>query len=145
MSEGMDPCRRIVEARGEGSIVRIEEGSADSLGEAARRFGLSDHPDAFVEVPEGEAVAVLVALLSADMAYHCPIVPPAEAQRLARAFIEAFAGTKPRFYTNGDFGKPGAVPGAWPTWFAATGATFDGGVLVLAEGRVGCAWFMDED
>lgn len=141
----MDVCRRIIEARGDDAIVRIEDVAVGSVGEAARRFGLSDHPEAFVEVLEEEAAAVLAAVLSTDMAYHCPIVPLAEAERLARAFLDVFAGSQPRFYTNGDFAKLRSAPGTWPAWFPVTDATFDTGVLVLAQGRVGCAWFMDED
>ena len=145
MSEGLDICQRIIDARGADAIVRIENVAVGSVGEAARLFGLSDHPDAFLEVPEEEAAAVLVAVLSTDMAYHCPILPPAEAEHLARAFLGAFAGARPRFYTNGDFAKLRSAPASWPAWFPVTDATFDTGVLVLARGRVGCAWFMDED
>lgn len=134
-------CDRIVAARG-GGIVRIVSAPMDAPTDAARLFGLSGEPGVYVEVPEDEARAVLVAVLVVDMAYGCPLVPAAEAAALAEAFVETFRdeGSSPM-----EYGRPRAHPDIGPSWTPATDHTFDTGVLVLSARRTGCAWFMDED
>ena len=142
----MDICQRILHARPGGElIVRIEAADAASPGEVARRFGLADVPGAYVEIDAAEARSVLAAVLAEDMAYGSPLMPRAAAEHLAREFIGLFGREQVRFYTNGEWGRPRAAPHLGPGWVPVTDATFDTGVLVLAPGRIGCAWFMDED
>jgi len=142
----MDICQDIIQARGAGDlIVRIEPVAVECPMQAARLFGLFDAPDIYVEVSKDEARAVLVAMLVKDMAYGCPLVAPAEASRLADAFLGAIGSGTRRYFTNGDYGRPRVHPDIGPSGTPATAHTFDSGVLVLAAAQVGCAWFMDED
>jgi hypothetical protein len=141
-------CERIVAARDAGiSIVRIDTTQVDAPEEAARRLGLGEAAAARA-ITEGEARAILGAVLAEDMAYSVAVVEPAEAARLAEAFVEAFRGEPARYFTNGTWriqahGRSGNL--GLSGWTPATSATFDSGVLVVAATRIGCAWFMDED
>lgn len=141
----MNVCERIIEARGGDLIVRIEPVAVRTLVEAARMFGLCASPEPYFEISEGEAAAVLGAVLMEDMAYHCPLVPLSQASALAEEFVGAFRHESARYFTNGEYGKPRERQGIGASWYPATGSTFDTGVLVLSQTMTGCAWFMDED
>lgn len=137
-------CERIAAARGGDLIVRIENTSAVTSSEAARLFGLFDSPDIYFEVAKEQAKSVLVAVLVKDMAYGSPLVQANEADELADAFFDSFAGDDARYFTNGELGKPRSSS-IGTSWSPATEHTFDSGVLVLSSRQTGCAWFMDED
>lgn len=141
----MDIGALIITARGHDSIVGIRSAKVDSVEEAAAEFGLFDSPGIYFEVPEQEAVSVLRAVLSRDMAYQVELMPQARADRLAQEFVRHFSGEDPRYFTNGDYGRPGDHPNVGPSWTPATNATFDTGILVITSERIGCAWFTDED
>jgi len=139
----LDICERIIAARGGDLIVDIKPVALNSPSEAACLFGLFDSPEIYSEVSKVEAQAVLVTALTKDMAYNSPLVPLADATKLAAEFIDAFGKENARYYTNGDYGRPRSTPGA--SWIPATEHTFDTGVLIVASKHAGCAWFMDED
>lgn len=125
-------CARLVDERDAGDcIVRVDDVEVRSAGEAARRFGLRASAEIYGEIPREEARAVLVAVLTRDMAYDCELMTASAAASLADQFLAQFDAGSARCFTNA--GHP------------ATDATFDTGILVLDAGRVGCAWFMDED
>lgn len=136
---------RIVDARGGDLIVGVQSDIANSVEDAAAKFGLATSPDTYFEVTPEEAKAVLRAVLAFDMAYHCELVPSAEADNLASEFVDAFVDQKATYFTNGEFGRPRKALGVGPSWTPATNATFDTGILVLTRDRIACAWFMDED
>ncbi|KJV36829.1 hypothetical protein VI08_02820 [Luteibacter yeojuensis] len=116
-----------------------------SVEAAAGRFGLSASSGIYLEVSPERAKAVLRSLLAHDMAYGCELMPATMADQLSAEFVDVFAGQAPVYFTNGTFGLPRDSSGVGPTWNPATGATFDSGILVIAQDRIGCAWFMDED
>ncbi|WP_192311768.1 hypothetical protein [Pseudoxanthomonas sp. PXM02] len=136
---------RIIQARGGGVIVGIRAVQGCTLEDAAGHFGLFPERAHYFEIDAAEAQAVLVAVLSRDMAYGINLVPPDEAQALAAAFVGQFAKESAGYYTNGDYGKPKTTSGVGPGWNPVTDATFDTGVLVVSPSRIACAWFMDED
>ena len=138
-------CARLREARGDDVIVGVENVWAASADEVAALFGLATAPWIYREISRDEARAVLVAVLEKDMAYRCDLMTPAAAAFLADAFLGLFDSARARHFTNGEYGQPRGRFGHGPAWNPATDATFDTGVIVLDAGRVGCAWFMDED
>lgn len=141
----MTVSSRIVEARG-GDVIAGECVLQNaSLQKAAAHFGLRFAADLYEEVDAAEAEAVLIEVLTKDMAYHSDLVPQDEAQVLASAFVSQFKNEAPKFYTNGEFGKRRKSPSVGASWNPATEATFDTGVLVVAANHIACAWFMDED
>jgi hypothetical protein len=145
LSMTLDFVSRIVDARGGDLIVGVQSDIANSVENAAGKFGLVTSPDTYFEITSEEAKAVLRAVLAFDLAYHCELMPSPEADRLASEFVDSFEGKGATYYTNGEFGKPRKAPGVGPSWTPATNATFDTGVLVLARDCIACAWFMDED
>lgn len=143
--EAQDVCARIREARGDDAIVGIANVAVSSAGEAAGLFGLATAPRIYRRVSREEARAVLLCVLEKDMAYRCELMTADAAASLADAFLGSFDAARASYFTNGDHGLPRDTFGHGPTWNPATDATFDTGILVLDAGRVGCAWFMDED
>jgi hypothetical protein len=141
----MEITSRIIAARGGNLIVEIRPGKVTTVEAAAAQFGLFSSPRIYVEISEQEAVSVLCAVIGKDMAYQSELMPPQEANTLAKEFVHQFAGDRAKFYTNGEYGKPRQSQTVGPSWMPATEATFDTGVLVVAPERIGCAWFMDED
>lgn len=116
----------------------------DSPEAAARSFGLAGAQGIYREIDAAQAVSVLQRVIHGDLAYGVELVPPARAQRLAIAFVQAAGGPGARYFTNGSPGLPNpSVAGA--SWSPATDATFDTGLLVLAPTRTACLWFEDED
>ncbi len=108
--------------------------------ELAREFGLHEDPLAFTPVTASNAMALLTSILHKDMANRQPVMPQERAKELAEQFVEQF-GEDVTFYSNGWTG--------WETgstsWYPATDATFDTGVLILGKDRSGCIWVEDED
>jgi hypothetical protein len=135
----------IIQARGGDLIVGIRVVQGCTLEDAAGHFGLFPERTHYFKIDAAEAQAVLVAVLSREMAYDSDLVPRDEAQVLAAAFVGQFAEESASYYTNGDYGKPKTTPGVGPGWNPVTDATFDTGVLVVSPTRIACAWFMDED
>ena len=115
----------------------------DSPEAAARSFGLAGAQGIYREIDASQAVSVLQRVIHVDLAHGADLVPPAKAQRLAIAFVQAAGGPGARYFTNGSLGLPTSVAGA--AWSPATDATFDTGVLVLAPQRAACLWFEDEN
>jgi hypothetical protein len=141
----MDVITRIVEARqGTGRIIAgIRRDGVQSAESVAASFGLHGGFGIYFEIDEWEATSIIALVMNKDMAYSTEILPVHEARELAEGFMRQFRGEKAKYYTNGTFGKPGLFSGN--TWNPATAATFDTGVIVVAQKSVGCVWVMDED
>ena len=106
-------------------------------------------------------------VLHKDMAYGAEIMPMLLARELATQFLAEFSRASTRFFTNGEWGKPPVEQNVKPSWFSvifailaarhaprawagsswspATSATFDTGVIVVSDQKIGCVWFQDED
>ena len=139
----MDIYKKIQKARG-GCIAGIKEANVDSAESAAELFGLSSERGVYSRIERSEAVEVLKAVLHKDMAYGVKIMSSEKAKNLARKFVSEF-DDEAVFYTNGEYGKFREDPNVGPSWSPATDATFDTGVIIVSNGVVGCAWFIDED
>jgi hypothetical protein len=135
-------CEEVKAARQCGRVrcgVRLE--SAASVSDLATAFGLLSEADYYREIDRETAWLVLTRLIGRDMAYDNEVVPSAVAKNLAGRFIAQF-DPPARYFTNGEWHQSGAASLGWE---AVTGATFDGGVLVLAANSSGCLWVEDED
>ena len=142
----MNALERAVSLRDCGRVVfGIRDWRPLTLGLVAAEFGLSSAANVYEEILREEATAVLTAVLHKDMAYNCEIMLLEQANALAADVISLFEANGARFFTNGGYGRPRLNPNVGPGWMAATEATFDTGVLVLAPSSCACLWFMDED
>lgn len=139
----MDIYKKIQKTR-DNCIAQEKRTAVQSVESAAELFELSNHKGIYKEVERSEALCVLKNVLHKDMAYSTTIMSSEKAQNLANEFVQQF-GDDAVFYTNGQFGKALGDPSIGPSWTPATDATFDTGVIVIADGVVGCVWFMDED
>ena len=123
---------QIAAARDSGHVICGSSAATDLEG-VARAFGLSTRPGTYREIDRVTAEARIIDLLQYDLAYDSEIMPRAKAEDLARAFLDSVPGA--RFYSNGT--RQG--------WTPATGATFDGGVILVSDGGSACFWIEDED
>ena len=139
----MDIYKKIQKSRG-GCIAGIKDAKVKSVESAAELFGLSKDGGIYREVERVEAIEVIKNVLHKDMAYGVKIMSLEKAKNLAEEFIHSFGG-EAKIYTNGEYGKPRKNQNVGPSWSPATDATFDTGVIVIANDVVGCAWFADED
>lgn len=104
---------------------------------------------AWISLDRPQAMAALQHLLRCDMAHSQPRLPVETAQMVAAEFLGHFSPAA-RFFTNGGWHEEArrslhssTVSG--PGWQPATGATFDGGVVVLDTTLAGLLWLEDED
>lgn len=139
----------VAEVRALRSAGHVRGGSVpqgfDSPEAAAPSFGLAGARGIYGEIDASQAVSVLQRVIHCDLAYGVELVPPAQARRLAVAFVQAAGGPGARFFTNGSHGLPTPSVACGVSWSPATDATFDTGILVLAPQRAACLWFEDED
>lgn len=122
--------------------------SAD-LESVARAFGLKTDQALYREIERDVARTLIRDLLHRDLAYSCEVIPLERGAALAEAFLMEAAKDGCRYFTNvmmfpaptasDSGGKPG-----W-SWNPATEATFDMGVLVVAERGSACFWVEEED
>ena len=111
-------------------VVHVGASEATTLSEAARAFRLGFDDALYRAIDRTEARAVLVEVLHRDLAYRAELMTPARAAELADAFLEETARPGARYFTADQ---------------PATAATFDRGVLVLADSGSACLWVEDED
>jgi hypothetical protein len=137
---------QIAAQRSAGFVTAREEARAYARPEQfAVQCGLFADPKIYGEIPLGEALAVLQAILHRDMAYGVELAPLADARAMAHTLLADYMTGPARYFTNGDYGKPQLNPNTGTGWNAATDSTFDTGVLVLAEHKSLCFWVEDED
>lgn len=98
----------------------------------------------FKEITDSaSAVAILSQLLHKDMAYGSEIMPLEEARNLASGFISLFDATS-NYYSNSTWHQHESG-GNIRAWAPLTEATFDSGIIVVDNHKIGIAWFEDED
>lgn len=117
--------------------------------EAALHFGLKPLGSNWRAVDRATASSVLSNLLCEDMAYDQPRLSKHEIAMSMDEFLTHF-GASARFFTNAEWENRGLwsrqIVTSWELqWHPATAATYDGGVLVLDEGKSGVLWLEDED
>lgn len=120
-------------------------GRCKSADDVAIQFGLKPIGDSWREIDRERAILILQSLLERDLAYNSDVDSASIAEEWSRQFVQEFSDGS-RFFTNGEWhegnptnGKPVGV------WAQVTESTFDAGILVLHDHRVGVFWLEDED
>jgi hypothetical protein len=100
------------------------------------------------------AISILTSLLYKDLAYNAEIIPLEQANLLANAFISTFS-TQATYFSNSTWNKNEYRDEyregnrnhelGLSSWTPFTEATFDSGVIIYDNNRIGIAWFADED
>jgi hypothetical protein len=96
------------------------------------------------------ASSILTSLLHKDLAYDAEMIPLEQANLLANAFISNFSN-QARYFSNSTWNKNEYKEGnrsyelGLSSWTPFTEATFDSGVIIYDNNRIGIAWFADED
>jgi hypothetical protein len=96
------------------------------------------------------ASSILTSLLHKDLAYDAEITPLEQADLLANAFISNFSN-KAMYFSNSTWNKNEYKESnrnhelGLSSWTSFTEATFDSGIIIHDNSRIGIAWFADED
>ena len=142
----MTLCEEIRKSRDAGVVhCGIVAGSFAGPDACAPLFGLDPGGVPFL-IDVALARRTILALLQFDMAYDRRIMSEAEARRLLASFEVVSGLSEEGAYLYGNvespFEREGLLLGSWNP---ATKATFDAGVLVIAQDRCACLWVEDED
>ena len=109
----------------------------------AKRATLALTPAQWREIDRETGERIVARILWRGLAYKTSNVERAEADSIARAFVSFVArDSNVRCFTNGSLGMSDS---GGSSWNPATTATFDTGVVIVADGRIGHAWVEDED
>ena len=103
-------------------------------------LGLAPLGAHWLAVTRAEAEAILVCVLCRDMAYDTQLMAGEQACRLASRFLLAFSEDA-QIFSNARV-RDGRVDG-WT--YLVSGATFEGGIVMVSAGRTGILWVGDED
>lgn len=141
----MDILAEIVAARRTGRVYAdYRPRNGQQIAELLAEFGLSPNASALNPIDPELAQRIAVLVLAQDLAYGTQLIPPAEAARLAAAFMALFAGSQVDCFTNASLSEHGGGLTV-NAWTPLTDATFDGGIIVLSTERAACLWVEDED
>lgn len=123
----------------------VVQGRFESPYEVGALFGLRASAR-YAPLSAEDARLTLEVVVSTQLAYGTPAMGKNRAERFIRAFAEMSLLDDPdtRCFSNGTT-PPWFVPSSWRTYDPATGATAEGGVLVIARDRGACLWVEDED
>ena len=120
-------------------------GRCKSADDVALQFGLRPLGNAWREVDRERAATILRSILERDLAYNSDADSAPFAEEFSRHFIQEFSDGA-RFFTNGEWHDDNPTNGrSVGVWTPATESTFDAGILVLHDHRVGVFWMEDED
>jgi hypothetical protein len=121
--------------------LRIEDGRAHtSLASTLADFGFAHPEEKLFPLSRMDAAQLLIHLIARDQAYGAPTDALDLAELCARDFLSLFP-EESQFLTN----SPDPIGAESRGWRPLTDATFDAGVVVVSEHRVGALWFEDED
>ncbi|NMG22250.1 hypothetical protein [Brasilonema bromeliae] len=93
------------------------------------------------EVNQGEAQKILKFIMTKDLAYSVQLMSLEEAEKIVVKLFQIFPGNC-KFFTNALFRNNYSGISAWDS---ITKATFDTGIIVVSERRIGILWVQDED
>lgn len=100
------------------------------------------------EVDRKNAAEILKSLLYKDMAYDECLMPLHDAHRLTEQFFSLFSPDC-RIYSNSNWNKNEYTNKFFEFGFRSfnslTEATFDSGLIMIQEDKIGIIWFEDED
>ena len=120
-------------------------GRCTTADEVAILFGLRPLGSGWREVDRERAATILRSLLERDLAYSSQADSAPFAEEFSRDFVQEFSEGA-RFFTNGDWNDDDPTDGrSVGVWTPATQSSFDAGILVLHDHRVGVYWIEDED
>ncbi|MBP1933011.1 hypothetical protein [Ammoniphilus resinae] len=121
-----------------GRVVEVKEQFLQEVGLNSDRI-----KGRWKEVDRKTAGRILEYILSVDMAYDIKLKSKPLADQLGRYFLNQFHFDA-KYYTNGDFEeKTGFL--RIRGWIPVTASTFDTGVVVMDEDRIGILWTEDDD
>jgi hypothetical protein len=107
--------------------------------------------DSLVEIGNSSlASSILTSLLHKDLAYDAEMIPLEQANLLANAFISTFSN-QATYFSNSTWNNNEYKEGnrnhelGLSSWTSFTEATFDSGIIIYDDNRIGIAWFADED
>ena len=120
-------------------------GRCKTADDVALQFGLRPIGDSWREIDRERATTILRSLLERDLAYDSDADSAPIAEELSRQFVQEFSDGA-RFFTNGEWHEDNPTNGRpVGVWTPVTESTFDAGILVLHDHRVGAFWLEDED
>jgi hypothetical protein len=130
------------------SIPPLSSYWLDLADDFVTRNGLAAIGSGWIPLTDTEIVEVVTYILREDMAYHSVIMTSEEATKMATDFMDFF---EEQHYclTNGTFHLPPrhingrVIQGA--SWTPLTKATFDAGVVIMDNTKIGFLVVMDED
>ena len=132
-----------VESRHRTAIGAESLDDRDASDALAIALGLQALGEAWVALEQARACQVASDVLWHDLAYRFEIMDRLQAEELSRDFLTHFAPDA-RFFSN--FASMGAeVEVLENGWNPLTDATFDTGIVVVDQNRVGILWVEDED
>lgn len=123
----------------EHSTTEAAQARADAL---VTSLDLTPSP-VWYPMSRSEAKKGAASILHRDRAYDGEIMPANDASRLARGFLGFFTNGDVKCFTNGRLIKPSSESDRG--WNAITEATFDCGIIVVADDSIGILWVADED
>ena len=115
----------------------------------AWQAGLFKLGDKWIELTYEQAFAVLKRVYHKDLAYNTILMHEEKAEMMAERFFRFFKADQRRYFSNGTFYleitriSDNVFQG--PSWTPAKAATFDTGVIVFDDEKIGTVWVADED
>ncbi|MGH2416096.1 MAG: hypothetical protein ACRDEA_20880 [Microcystaceae cyanobacterium] len=93
------------------------------------------------EVNQQEAQKILNFIMTKDLAYSVQLMTSQEAEKIVIKLFSFFP-TDCKFFTNALFTNNYS---GMSTWDSITKATFDTGIMLISDRRIGILWVKDED
>ncbi|MBW4626543.1 MAG: hypothetical protein KME49_13840 [Brasilonema octagenarum HA4186-MV1] len=105
------------------------------------QFGYSGLGVRWKEVNQEDAQKILSFIMTKDLAYSVQLMSLEEAENIIVKLFEFFP-EHCKFFTNASFrNNYSGISG----WDSITKATFDTGIIVVSDRRIGILWVQDED
>ncbi len=93
------------------------------------------------EINQEEAQKIINFIMTKDLAYSVQLMSLQEAEKIFVKLFHFFSSNS-KFFTNASFINNVSAMNAWDS---ITKATFDTGVVILSDTRIGMVWVKDED
>lgn len=117
-----------------------------ALDALAAELGYRSLGEHWIEIPRRIALKLLTHLIGGELAYPVEVVPPTQAEELARRFLALFPRGA-RYFTNGavsgDFAIYASDGREILGWRSLSEAPLDNGVVALGAERIALLWAED--
>ena len=132
---------RLIEDRDAGNlrIGYTRRHESDPIGTIAARLGLADDDEIYIGISEAEAARILKHLLGADLAYGAAL------NFDRRALAEVVSGYEDATWFTNLVSHDGYKDFSAGSANAATGASYDAGIIIVAGNVAVGIWVEDED